>query len=138
MIEIPIVPDNEYFIETSLKAVQQSNYARLLSYSNIEEAAKIAESLLTTVLRKQDRQNIRAWVRPKYPPFSANYRGFPTHTQCFIRRGKTGWFMYDASRSHATRAGSSIVVIDLKSLDPKIDGIINFVTKSLKGDSIVS
>ncbi len=136
-IGIQIVPDKKHFIETSLSAIQQPNYVRGLIYSDIEEAAKIAESMLATVLKKQDRQNVTALVRPRYPPFSATYRGIPTHTQCYIRRGKKDWYMYDAARTHANRAGSRKVIIDLKSLESKSDGIINFVTQSLEGDTIV-
>jgi len=137
MIEIQITPDNENLIKKALKAIQQSSYTKLLRYSDIVEAVKIAESMLIPVLKKQDRQNVRALVSPKYPPFSASYRGFPTHTQCCIRRGKKDWYMYDIARTHAIRAGSYNVVIDLKSLEAKHGAIVNYVTHSLKGDTIV-
>jgi len=137
MIEIPITPDNEHLIENALKAIQQSSHSRLLKYPDIEEAAKIAESMLIPVLKKQDRQNVRAWVRPSYPAFSPAYRGIPTHTQCYIRRGKKDWYMYDAARTHANRAGSYSVVIDLSSLEPKHGAIVKCVTQNLKEDKKV-
>jgi hypothetical protein len=137
MIEKQIVPDNKKAIEAAINAVQHSRDTGLLSYSDLEEAAKIAESMLQDILKKQDRQNVKALVRPSYPAFSPTYRGIPTHTQCYIRRGKKDWYMYDAARTHANRAGSYSVVIDLDSLEPKHCAIINCVTQSLKGDTIL-
>lgn len=136
-IDIEVVPANMEFIARELDRIQVGCSARLLSYNDIKLAAEIAESLVSTIIGKQNMQNIYAFVTPDYGVFSPYYRGKPEQTSCLIRRGAKYWSVSNIERTEANRGGSCRVTIDLNSLRPKIGRIFDFVTKELRSDDVI-
>jgi|TARA_R110000772_G_scaffold268578_1_gene396571 hypothetical protein len=130
--KISIIPENSYLIDEWLADFQAGCRVNMLNYSNLEEASKIAESILDELLKKQSRQNVCAVVKPKYEKFKPEYPYEPAHTECYIRRGRKNWYITSMVRANANRGGSSKVEILRDSLGNKNDEIINFVTKNLK------
>jgi len=126
-----IIPENSYLIDKWLADFQLGFKVRKLRYSDLEDASKIAESILNGLLKKQSSQNVCAVVKPKYPEFEPEYPGIPTHTECYIRRGRKHWYITSMVRTKANRGGSSKVEIIRESLNNKHDEIINYVTKNL-------
>lgn len=132
--EIKIIPINEEIIEFKLQKVQRINCKKKLSYIDIEEATKKAELMIEPYLKKQDRQNITANVKPEYPAYFADYPDGSKHTHCYIRRGRKFWYLYGIERVDIIRAGSKTVVFVPESLEAKSTQIFNYVIKTLIGD----
>jgi hypothetical protein len=132
MNKADIIPENSYLIDKWLADFQLGCKVRTLKYSDLEEATKIVESILNGLLKKQSRQNVRAVVKPEYEVFKPNYPRVPTHTECYIQRGRKHWYLTSIIRTKANREGSSKVEVIRESLYNKHDEIINFVTKDLK------
>lgn len=131
MRKISITPENAYLIDLYLAQLQVGCSERTLSYKDLAEASKIAESILEGMIKKQSRQNIIAVVKPKYCAFKPEYRGVPAHTQCYIKRGRKHWYLSSMMRTKANRSGSSKVEIVKESLKTKYDDILSYVTKNL-------
>lgn len=136
MDELKMVPENDGKIKALLKKTQIGCTARLLTLNELKKSLEVAELILDKILKKQSRQNIKAWVRPKYGEFSATYWGSPEHTQCCIRRGRKYWFIQNIERAKAIRSGSSFVEIDNNSLEYKHGDIVSYVTKNLTGNQV--
>jgi hypothetical protein len=135
--EFEIVPEKMEFIARELDRIQVGCSARLLSHNEIKLAAEIAESLVATIIGKQNMQNICAFVTPDYGIFSPYYRGKPEQTSCLIRRGAKYWSASNFKRTEANRKGSCRVTIDLNSLRPKIGDIYGFVTSDLSASHVI-
>jgi hypothetical protein len=132
--EIKIIPINKDIIEFKLHKVQRINCKNKLSYMDIEEATKKAELMIEPYLKKQDRQNIIANVKPEYPAYYADYPDGAKHTHCYIRRGRKFWYLYGIERVDILRSGSETVVFMPEPLELKRTKIFNYVTKTLIGD----
>lgn len=135
--EVRISPENSDIIDALLNNIQKGCDARLLTYDDLEKSARIAESLLEKILRKQHRQNVYAHITPEYDAFSPYYRGTPEHTHCLIRRGEKLWYVSNIEREKANRAGSCRVHIDRISLEPKHYKILEFITSDLQSNIVV-
>lgn len=135
MQQISIIPENAKIIDSYISQLEAGCKVRTLRYKDLEEASKIAESILEGLLRKQSRQNILALVKPKYMAFKPEYRGVPAHTQCYIKRGRKNWYLSSIMRTKADRSGSTKVEIDKESLKAKYDDILSYVTKNLAFDA---
>ncbi|MEI4550339.1 hypothetical protein [Pseudoalteromonas spongiae] len=134
MKNISITPENAQIIDEYFAQLQAGCTTRTLSYMDLAEASRIAESMLERLLRKQSRQNILALVKPKYMAFKPEYRGVPEHTQCYIKRGRKYWYLSSIMRTKADRSGSYKVEIIENTLNTKHDEIIRYVTNDLLSD----